>query len=587
MIRMMELMRVKSLQHAAVSGLALIVLCSCQQERELIAPPPIGMYRNGAVACDHILASEAGVEMLRMGGNAVDAAVAASFTLSVVRPYSCGIGGGGFMMIYTPATEENAAQCIALNYRETAPEAIDPQYYVRLRDDHGLEDASTFGHHAVAVPGTVAGLLYALEEFGTLDRATVMAPAIRAAKREISVDADYRLAYDSVVEWSVGRDAAGRFTPFADGHERVPIARGPRIANPAQARALELIVRDGASAFYEGDIARAMIEDMRANGGALTYEDLASYRVRREEALVGSFLGNTVFAMPLPSSGGITMLQMFGMIERRINDAAPKSHTDDAYIQLIVESMKHAFADRATCLADAAFEEVPVRELLAPSYLDTLAARIDLDRTQESMAYGCGVPLPEDGGTSHLSVIDATGMTVACTETINLLFGSRVVVPEYGFCLNNEMDDFTTIPGGANAFGLLQSDRNLPAPGKRPLSSMSPTIVVRDGMTIATAGASGGPRIINGTMQVLLNALVFGMDARTAVEMRRVHHQWMPDVAQYEPRTMPRVIQALESRGHETAERPRVGVVQVILRFPDGTMHPASDPRKGGRAAGY
>ncbi|MCA9296289.1 MAG: gamma-glutamyltransferase, partial [Phycisphaerales bacterium] len=497
------------------------------------------------------------------------------------------IGGGGFMMIYIPATEAAEAQCIALNYRETAPAAVDPSYYVRLRDEQGLADASTYGHHAVAVPGTVAGLLYALEEFGTLDRATVMAPAIRAAQREIRIDADYRLAYDEVVEWSVGREAAGRFTPFAGGHERVPIARGPRIANPAQARALELIARDGASAFYEGDIARAIIDDMRANGGPLTYEDLASYRVRRQDALVGSFLGDTVYAMPLPSSGGITMLQMFGMIERRLDEIAPTSNTDDAYLQLIVEAMKHAFADRATYLADDAFVDVPVRALLAPSYMDELAARIDLDRTQASSAYGRGVPLPEDGGTSHLSVIDSTGMTVACTETINLLFGSRVVVPGYGFCLNNEMDDFTTIPGAANAFGLVQSDRNLPAPGKRPLSSMSPTIVVRDGMTIATAGASGGPRIINGTMQVLLNALVFGMDARTAVEMRRVHHQWTPDVAQFEPRTLPRVIEALASRGHATSERPRVGVVQLILRFPDGTLHPASDPRKGGRSAGY
>jgi gamma-glutamyltranspeptidase/glutathione hydrolase len=300
--------------------------------------------------------------------------------------------------------------------------------------------------------------------------------------------------------------------------------------------------------------------------------------------------------MPPPSSGGVAMLQVFGLLERlgivpTADGAAATSRTAGphapVYAHLLIESFKHAFADRARWLADPAFVEVPVAELLAPAYLDASAAAISPTRTRSPLAYGRHAPPPEDGGTSHVSVIDASGMGVACTETINLEFGSLLAVPGFGFVLNDEMDDFTTRPDETNAFGLRQSARNLPEPGKRPLSSMSPTIVLRDGRAVLVVGGSGGPRIITGTTQVILNNLLFAMSPRAAVSAPRLHHQWLPDVLRFEERwTNEPTLEALRALGHETASQQAVSVVQLVERTPDG-IAAASDPRKGGQPAGH
>ncbi|MEM7229160.1 MAG: gamma-glutamyltransferase [Planctomycetota bacterium] len=569
----------------------LLILAGCQMRPDTMTEP-MELHANGAVACDHEIASQAGVEILQRGGNAVDAAVAASFTLSVVRPYSCGIGGGGFMTIYVPADGETPAQCVALNYRETAPAAVAPSYYEDLRARGMPDDVNRAGHHAVAIPGTVAGLLDALDRYGTLDRATVLAPAIRAARTGFRVDADYRGAYDVASTWAESQQDARRYAPIVNGKLMTPIEPGPWVTNEPQARALELIARDGADAFYRGPIADAIVREMQAHGGPITHDDLARYRVRDETPLMGTFRGHVVHAFPSPSSGGIAMLQMFGLLERRLDDLAVTSPDDPAFRHLLVECMKHAFADRAEHLADDDFVDVPTNALLDAAYLDELAQRIELDSTQDLFAYGSAVAAPDDGGTSHLSVIDASGMAVACTETINVRFGSKVVVPEFGFCLNNEMDDFTTIRGETNAYGLRQSDRNLPEPGKRPLSSMSPTIVTRDGDVVLIAGASGGPRIISGTAQAILNVLLFDDSAANAIQRERIHHQWQPDVVQFEAwgaqpgRADASRQRAMQAYGHETRVRPRVGVVQMIVVHEDG-IEAASDPRKGGRSAGY
>ncbi|MCC5786190.1 MAG: gamma-glutamyltransferase [Phycisphaerales bacterium] len=554
-------------------------------------PKHAASFSNGAVAADHRAASEAGAEMLRQGGNAVDAAVAASFCLSVVRPHSCGIGGGGFMVIFVPADERGVERRVVINYREVAPGAVGPEYYTGL----DVADGSTFGVHASGVPGTVAGLLHALEHFGTMDRREVLAPAIRAAEEGFIADANHIEAMENI-RGKIEDDPA-RLAMLGDLWERLyksgEMRIGDRVQNPEQARALRLIAERGAGAFYRGDIADAIVGVMEEGGGPITREDLASYRVRRGEPLRGSFMGHELLTMPPPSSGGIAMIQIFGILERTLDGVELPARGSPLYTHLLTEAMKHAFADRAEWLADDAFVEVPVARLTSPAYIAELASRVDPERTLDDLfAYGSVTPENAQenagGGTSHLSVVDSSGMAVACTETINLIGGSLVAVPGFGFLMNNEMDDFTTVPGAPNAFGLRQSDRNLPEPGKRPLSSMSPTIVLMDGRVVMVAGASGGPRIISGTSQVVLNALLFGMRAQRGVEAPRVHHQWTPDRLQFEPGSETRALRrAMRGFGHSTDETGTVGVVQAIYVDKHGWKHAASDPRKGGRPAGH
>ena len=546
------------------------------------SPAPDRVYEHAAVATDHVVASQAGAEMLRRGGNAVDAAVAAGFCLSVVRPYSCGIGGGGFMVISMPPGHDTDA--VAIDFRETAPAAVGPAYYVGLDDDA----ASRAGAHAVGVPGSVAGLLYALERYGTLDRATVLEPAIRAARDGIIADKSWV-------------DAANQLAKRLDRHPGLRVAAAPIVAdlclggavvagdlvrNPQHARALRLIAEQGRDAFYLGPIADAIVEIVQAGRGPLNHADLAGYRIRVAKPLRGTFRGLEILTMPPPSSGGVAMLQILGILERRLDRTAHATPTAPAYVHLVTEAMKHAFADRATWLADAAFVDVPIDRLLDGEYLDGRASAISLNGTGPMGQYGSHAPPVDDGGTSHFSIIDGQGMAVACTQTINLEYGSLVAVPGFGFTLNNEMDDFTTIPGQANFFGLQQSDRNLPEPGKRPLSSMSPTIVRRAGRPILVAGASGGPRIISGTVQCVLNCLLFGMTPREAVAAPRFHHQWQPDILYFEDRWSDReTIETMEALGHHVGRREEIGVVQLIGVGDDG-IRAASDPRKGGAADG-
>jgi gamma-glutamyltranspeptidase/glutathione hydrolase len=511
-------------------------------------------FTGGTVAADHYLASQTGVDILAQGGNAVDAAVATSFALSVVRPFSCGIGGGGFMLIDSPTMEP-----VALNYRETAPQKVGKQFF----ETH----SSRVGGTAVGVPGTVAGLLTAHEKYGVLSREQVLAPAICLAKGSFSRDKAFKSAVHSLKpvlekhpEYSV--------TDFNSMNENAP-----------QAKVLQLIAAEGADGFYLGDVALAMVE---ATSGHLSLEDLANYTPQWESPLkidIGN--GNTLVAMPPPSSGGVAIAQILGILSR-----LEATHKEDAeFSQLLVESMKHAFADRAEHLADSAFVDVPVQELLDDVYLEELSSRIVLGETAGTYSYGSASPPPDDDGTSHLCVVDKDGMMVSATETINTAFGSLVLVQPYGFMLNNEMDDFSSL-SGANVYGLRQSDKNLPEPGKRPLSSMSPTIVERDGVPVLALGASGGPRIISGVVQVLLNILWFGDEPVEAISRGRVHHQWLPDIVYVEKEYRDAKLEShLSCIGYQIKQRSNIGVVQVI-QVEDGYMKPASDPRKGGKPAG-
>jgi gamma-glutamyltranspeptidase / glutathione hydrolase len=552
-------------------------------------------FERQAVAADHPVASAAGAEILAAGGNAVDAAVAASFTLSVVRPFSCGIGGGGFMVIAIPPLHGKPAINTAINYRETCPAGVGPEYYEKLGEDG--KDAPKHGGKAVATPGTIAGLLYALEKYGTLDRARVLAPAIRVAREGFAADAAYVSAANETIakfekhpEWK---------TRFAFTWERFlgsgTVHEGDQIKVPEQAAALELIVHDGLKAFREGEIGRTICAAAKADGGTLAPEDLKTYRPAEVEPIRFEALGRTFLTMPPPSSGGVALAQTLGILERRDAAGMVKREEWAPYAHTLIEGFKHAFADRAEWMADPAFVEVPVKRLLSKEYLDARAAKIQRAQTQGPESYGTRAAPPDDGGTSHLCVVDAHGGAVSCTETINLLFGSLLAVPQFGFILNDQMDDFTTRRGEPNAFKLTQSDKNLPAPGKRPLSSMTPTIVLdARGDVEAVAGASGGPRIITGTTQVLLNALLLGLPAGEAVSRPRMHHQWMPNLLEIEE-GYPGRWEGIEVRlwmqklHHQVIPAKEHCVVQLIKRtVVDGVTRweAASDPRKGGRPAG-
>ncbi|MBK7403332.1 MAG: gamma-glutamyltransferase [Phycisphaerales bacterium] len=552
----------------------------------------VGSFAHGAVAADQEIASEAGARMLRAGGNAVDAAVAAGFALSVVRPQSCGIGGGGFMVIYLPEDPHHGRVLTALDFRETAPAGATPGMFTA----RGIaRDASTDSGLAVAVPGSVAGLLYALEQYGTMDRREVLAPAILAAEGGFEADEAYVSAVHAGAERLDETERAARPWLWRELLRGGQVAVGDRIANPRQAALLRAIADEGAQAFY-GDA--SIVAAAQDAGGILTREDLLAYAPAEVNPLSFGFGGRKFLTMPPPSSGGIVLAQAFGMLERRGIAARRDGAWTPADTHVLIEAWKHAFADRAEWLGDPAFVDVPMERLLSREYLDARAALIDDERTRAPDEYGtreesAGPQAPvDDSGTSHLCAVDQWGGAVACTQTINLEFGSLVSVEQWGFCLNNEMDDFTARPGEPNAFGLIQSARNAPEPGKRPLSSMTPTIVLdARGRVLAVAGASGGPRIITGTMQVLLNVLVRGIEAGEAVATPRLHHQWMPDEVKLEPglrdgESAAGLRASLEARGHVLGEAADVGVVQLIVRVGDG-WSAACDPRKGGRPAGH
>lgn len=566
----------------AVMMIVLVGLGGCQTGQ--LSPPTLvksgSLYTRGAVAADQRLASQAGAQMLAKGGNAVDAAVAASFTLSVVRPYSCGIGGGGFMVISLPNDPTHGRVLTAINYRETA--YVDGDYFERTGK------SSTVGGAAVAIPGTVAGLLYALDHYGTLDRATVLAPALHAALRGFIADEHYVANARSLEKQFIDHpDWAGRY-PLVWEHflDEGRVEVGDRVHNPAQYRALLSIMTKGRDGFYGGDVGSAIIDAVHRAGGEMTPEQLMAYQPIEQTPLTRQIDTYTFVTMPPPSSGGVTMLETLMILEAVNYDFASATFTPDK-AHILAEALKHAFADRSTYLADPAFIDVPVDDLLDEGVIHERAQLID-DAVHEPGYYGTPNLLPRDAGTSHVSVVDPFGGAVAMTETINLVFGSLVGVDDYGFVLNNEMDDFTTRRGQPNAFGLVQSDRNLPAPGKRPLSSMSPTIVLgKGGSVFAVAGASGGPRIITATMQALLNAMA-GMSATDAVAAPRMHHQWLPDVLYAEPGLLEMLRQrAAQGDWNRVEEMDEIGYVQLIVRDPSQrAWQAASDPRKGGHPAG-
>ncbi len=544
------------------------------------------VYAHAVVATDHVAASEAGLMVLKLGGNVVDAAVASSFALSVVRPASCGIGGGGFMVIWNVETQ----QATALDYREIAPAAATRDMFIEPAGT-GAEPDSVRGGRAIGIPGTVAGLCFAADRHGTLPLKTLLAPAIRLAKDGVEIDAHDRQVQQMILKTV---DEYGKykenFAPLVRLYlnRGVPWKPGDRFHSP-QLELLQLIASHGRNAFYRGEVANAVIRQVEQHNGILSAEDLSSFAPKIRKPVHGRFRNSTIYSMPPPSSGGIALIQTLQTLGRWEDQSSSSlnalGHNSAGYIHIVAEAMKHAFADRSRFLGDTDFVTVPVKQLLSQDYANHIAAKIDRSQVRNMNVYGRFFN-KDDSGTSHISIIDAQGNAVACTETINLRYGSFVVVPEYGIVLNNEMDDFSARPGEPNAFGLLQSEANAIQPGKKPLSSMTPTIAVRDGRAVFASGASGGPRIISATLQVTLNHLVFGMKPQPAVAAPRFHHQWYPDALMLESGFQKPVWASLQQKGHCLQRISTAGVNQSVSGL-SGKLHGASDPRKYGLPAGF
>ena len=558
---------------------------------------------HGMVATDEQLGSLAGVEILQRGGNAVDAAVAVAFALAVVEPAAGNIGGGGFMLVRLAA-----GQTKFLDYREVAPGKATRNMYIGadgklIPNESAI--GSVIGYRSVAVPGTVAGLELALKTYGTLKLAEVMAPAIRLATEGFPVSA--KLAHELEEEKSgLQQFYASKHIFLNDGKM---LRVGDTLRQPELAATLQRIARNGAAEFYRGETARVVVDDITRNGGIITLDDLAAYKPKVREVLRAQYKMDEregaahnweVLTSPPPSSGGVAIIEALNILK----DVPLKGWDDVESVHMVAETMRRVFADRATYLADPDYSKVPVAGLTDPCYAKDLAASIDPAHASSSKTVKAGTPhtcaaasasvapttisLNDGPHTTHFSVVDAAGNAVASTYTLNDSYGSHVTSPA-GFLLNDEMDDFTTQPGVPNAlFGLIQSDANAIAPGHRPLSSMSPTMLLRDGKLSFVTGSPGGPTIISATLLSVINWMRLGLDAQAAINAPRFHHQWLPDQILME-QTFPESIEkALQARGFTTKRRGHIGLVNAIGIDPkSGERLGAADPRDNGAAAGY
>ena len=566
-----------------------VVPLSCAAEPADLAKyaPFVATGRHGMVVTAGDQASEAGVRMLRQGGNAVDAAVASSFAVSVLRPQSTGIGGGGFFLLYLSKSQET----FALDFRERAPIRATADMFVR--DGKAVPELSRNGPLAIAVPGLVAGLVEVQKKYGTMPLNAVMAPAIHLAEEGFPIYPQLAgaIAYRAKL---LGDSPTTRAIYFREDR---PLREGELLVQKDLARTLREIATEGKDAFYKGRVAKALVKEVQDRGGLITQEDLDAYRVLYRTPLNGTFRGFQVHSMPPPSSGGALIVQMLNVLTdfplQQFGFHTPKS------IHLLAETMRLAFRDRAQYLGDPDFAQVPTDMLVSQSYAADLRKKIDLAKAAPSEPLPSPTGKVESTSTTHLSVIDKEGNAVATTQTVNLYFGSGVMVPGTGVLLNDEMDDFSAQLNNPNAFGLLgKTDANAVAPRKTPLSSMSPTIVTREGKVVLIAGSPGGSRIISATLQILLNVLAYDMTLPEAMFAPRIHHQWFPDDLLIETRkgAQPEgLVEALQQMGHKVTVvedtgdgRTPFGNVQAIhVDIASGQITGVSDPRGEGRPHGF
>ncbi len=527
------------------------------------------------VVADEPLAVDAGVAVLKAGGNAVDAAVAVGFALAVTHPYAGNIGGGGFMLVRFAD-----GRSTFIDFRERAPEKATRDMYL---DGQGNPTRDSIdGWRSVGVPGSVRGFELAQSKYGTKKWAELIAPAIALASKGFPLSYKAAQTLHGANNLSADPESKRIFQKNGAFYEA-----GDLLLQPELTATLQRIAANGAREFYEGETARRLAAEMARHGGLVTLSDLQHYKAVERTPLSGTYRGLTILTAPLPSSGGIGILQMLGMLEGSgYGKSGPGAA---ATIHYTAEVMRRFFADRGQYLGDSDFVKVPVKGLLDPAYLRERRASIDPDRATSSDQLHPGKPAGREGTeTTHYSIIDAAGNAVAVTYTLNNSYGSGVTVPGLGFLLNDEMDDFTSKPNAPNLFGLIQGEANAIQPGKRPLSAMTPTIVVRDGKPFLVLGAPGGPRIVTAVLQVLLNVIDFRMNVQDAVDAPRFHHQWKPDTLYLEQGISPDTVALLQDMGHQVDYSSGVVLARINAILSDGGwLDGAADSRWVGKAAGY
>ena len=533
--------------------------------------------KNGMVASEQGLATQVGLDILKQGGNAIDAAVAVGFALAVVLPNAGNIGGGGFMVLHDDKTGKD----VAIDFREIAPAKASRDMYL---DSQGnvIDGKSLFTHDASGVPGTVAGMEYALKKWGTMPLSKVLEPAIKLADKGFIVS-DVLAKTLKEEKSTLGKWSASKAIFFKNGE---PLKSGDLLVQKDLAKSLRLIAKQGAKAFYQGEIATKIAKEMQSHGGTMTLEDLKAYKVVERQPIIGDYRGYKVVTMPPPSSGGVHLIEILNMLEHYpIKEDGVNSAKN---IHHMAESMKLAYADRSEYLGDPDFVKIPVTGLTSKAYANERVKTIDDNKARLSSTIKPGKPQPyESDQTTHYSVMDKAGNAVAVTYTLNLNFGSGIVAAGTGILLNNEMDDFSVKPGVPNAFGLVGGTANAIEAKKRPLSSMTPTIVMKNNKPWLVTGSPGGARIITTVLQSVVNTIDHEMNPAEAIITPRVHHQWLPDELRVEEGISPDTIKLLQDKGHNVVTKAPMGRIQII-QADDSGFYGYSDPRNpDGKTLGF
>ncbi|MGE5446192.1 MAG: gamma-glutamyltransferase [Ignavibacteriales bacterium] len=543
------------------------------QETPIFDPQDIfhpTVSKNGMVSTEERFATEAGLRILKEGGNAVDAAVTIAFTLAVTLPRAGNIGGGGFMLIHLAKSNRT----IAIDYREKSPKGATRDIFL---DKSGTVDAekSTHSYLAVGVPGTVAGLTMALKKYGTISLERALQPAIQLAEDGFPINQDLQSSLIESQEWMKSSpDSMAIF--FKKGH--VPYDVGEILLQKDLAWSLKQIAKYGAYAFYKGEIADRIVAAMKANGGLISKQDLAAYKAVIRKPIHGTYRGYDIYSMPPPSSGGVILVEILNLLEPF--PISTLGHNTAQTIHLMAESMKLAYADRSKYLGDPDFIKVPTLSLISKRYADELRRKINSNKATPSLEIFPGDPVKfeKSRDTTHFSIMDKYGNAVSNTYTLNLRYGTGFTVPATGILLNDEMDDFSAKPGAPNTYGLVGGDYNAIAPEKRMLSSMAPTIVMKDGKPFLVTGSPGGSHIITTILQVIMNVIDHGMNIAAATNAVRIHHQWLPNELRIEKGLNGDTIRLLIEKGHKIVVQDAMGSTESIMRV-GNFFYGASDPR--------
>jgi gamma-glutamyltranspeptidase/glutathione hydrolase len=533
--------------------------------------------KDGMIVTSHFLATHSALEVLKKGGNAIDAAVTAAFSLAVTQPRSGNIGGGGFMLI----SSEKRDEVVAIDYREKAPAKAKVDMFL---DKEGNPDSklSRYSHLAAGVPGTVAGLALALEKYGTISLQEAMAPAIKLAEEGFTVTPRFSDGLKQKEKLLKKSPSSAKIFYKPGGGYYEP---GDLFVQKSLAATLKRISTNGFKEFYEGKTAELLVAEMVKHGGLITMADMRNYSPTIRKPVHGTYRGYDIYSMSPPSSGGVHVVQILNILEGYpISDYG---HNSAQTIHLMAEAMKRAYADRSIYLGDEDFVKVPLKGLTSKDYAAKIRQTIDITKVTPGTTLAEGSPSPyESSETTHFSIVDKYGNAVSNTYTINFSYGSGITVEGAGFLLNNEMDDFSSKPGVPNAYGLIGGEANKIEPNKRMLSSMSPTIVKHRGKNSLVTGSPGGSRIITTTLQVIMNVIDHGLNIQSSVSAPRIHHQWLPDELRVEEGLSPDTIKILEGKGHLVKQKASMGAIQSIL-IKDGIMYGGADPRRStAQAAG-